>query len=351
MIHVMIMAGGKGTRFWPLSRQAKPKQFLSILDDQSLLETTMNRVSGISDNQRTWVLGSQSHRDMFDSLDLSVDPQYLLLEPFGKNTAACIAWGACEALKEDSDAICVVLSADAWINSSEGFCQTIQQAVDVVKQDDALVTIGIPPTRPHPGYGYIAVDTKKGNTNNTGYSVTAFKEKPSIDQAQSYIDQGYYWNAGMFVWRASRIMDCIKRHLPTHYDVIHSFTGKGIRAAADVSDYYSQLESISIDYGVLEHEVDNMVLIPAQFQWDDIGSWSSLAPHFSQDSNQNASKHDLMAHHSHRNIVMSPKGKKVVLAHVDDLIIVDTDDALLILPKEHDQAIKDIYDKLESEFQ
>ena len=348
MIHVMIMAGGKGSRFWPLSRHHKPKQFLSILGDRSLLETTLSRVDGLASDQHNWILGSALHQDNLNRICADIDDLSILLEPCGRNTAACIAWGAFEALKQDPDAICVVLSADAWVDSSAGFRETLQLAIDVVKQKDSLVTIGIPPTRPHTGYGYISVDTSADGI----LPVQSFTEKPNLEEAASYLAQGsYYWNAGMFVWRAQHILDCIQRHLPHHYDCIKSFTNQDIRDPKQLLSYYEALEPISIDYGVLEHETANMVLIPARFAWDDIGNWSSLASYLPQDESQNASNHDMVAVNSHRNMVFSESNKKIVLGHVDDLIVVDTEDALLILPKEHDQSIKQIYDNLESEYQ
>tara|TARA_B100000427_G_scaffold238551_1_gene201463 strand:- start:12115 stop:13158 length:1044 start_codon:yes stop_codon:yes gene_type:complete len=347
MIHVMIMAGGKGTRFWPLSRQHKPKQFLSILGDKSLIETTLSRVNHLADQQKTWILGSAVHQANLTNLTADADST-LLLEPCGRNTAACITWGAFEALKEDPNAICVVLSADAWIDSTAGFQQTIQQAIELVNQHDRLVTIGIPPTRPHTGYGYIQV----ADSNDDVFSVTSFTEKPTFEQAQTYLDTGsYYWNAGMFVWRAEHILECIKKHLPAHHHIIQSFTSQNIKDPNELLAYYERLEPISIDYGVLEHETTNMMLLPARFAWDDIGNWSSLASYLPQDEAHNATNSDVLAVNSHRNIVFSDHNKKVVLGHVDDLIVVDTADALLILPKEHDQSIKQIYDKLESEFQ
>ena len=318
-----------------------------------MLVQTVNRLDGLVPVENVFVVTNSEQRDAV--LDTCPDllPERVVGEPEGRDTAAAVALSALLVQRENPSAAFAMLPADHVIEDGAGFRSVLKSSFETAERNDFLVTIGIKPTFPSTGYGYLCRGVEVEQAGGRAVSrVDRFVEKPDLPTAEEYLQEGgYFWNAGMFVWRASRIMDCIKRHLPTHYDVIHSFTGKGIRAAADVCDYYSQLESISIDYGVLEHEVDNMVLIPAQFQWDDIGSWSSLAPHFSQDSNQNASKHDLMAHHSHRNLVMSPKGKKVVLAHVDDLIIVDTDDALLILPKEHDQAIKDIYDKLESEFQ
>ena len=350
MIHVMIMAGGTGTRFWPMSRKKKPKQFLSIIDDDSLLESTLKRVEGISVDQNVWILGNASHSQLLQSFSGYVDSSQCLLEPCSRNTAACITWAAFEALKEDPDAICVVLSADAWIDSDLGFCQTLQQAIAAVSDQDALVTVGIPPTRAHTGYGYLAVQDAHDNQRDL-FHVTSFKEKPSLEQAQTYVDHGYYWNAGIFVWRAKHILDCIQRHLPSHYKTIQTFTQQHLRDPNQIVPYYESLESISIDHAVLEHETKDMLLIPAQFNWDDIGNWSSLASYLPQDSSQNAANHEILAFNSHRNIVLGKHHKKVVLSHVDDLIVVDTDDALLILPKNKDQTIKDIYDSLEAELQ
>jgi mannose-1-phosphate guanylyltransferase len=345
MVHVMLMAGGKGTRFWPLSRQNQPKQFLSILDDQSLLDTTLQRIEGLYPNQKTWILGSEAHHDVLSNYS---DRAELLLEPQGRNTAACITWACLEVLKEDPEAICIVLSADAWVDSVTGFQSTLRKACDLVTHNECVVTIGIPPTRPHTGYGYIGTNT----TSESIYNVKTFTEKPDLSQAQAYLDEGnYYWNAGMFVWKADVILNCIKTHLPHHYETLQSFTKKNTKDPQVLAPYYDVLEPISIDYGVLEHISQNMVLVEAEFTWDDIGNWSSLTKYLPNDTSQNASNTSLLMHNSHRNIVFSQQKKKVVLAHMDDIIVVDTPDALLILPKEHDQDIKTLYDSLDPELQ
>ena len=267
-------------------------------------------------------------------------------EPFGRNTAACIGWGAFEALKKDPDAICAILSADAWIDPTDKFQQVLLQAVDEVKRSDRVVTIGIPPTRPHTGYGYIEVEKSSPGC----VPVKSFVEKPQLEQAKTYIQAGtYYWNAGIFVWSAKKIISCLKQYMPKHYEVIKEFTSKGIHQPDEVAAYYEQLEPISIDYGIMEHISDDISLIPASFNWSDIGNWSSLEEFLPKDEQGNATKGNVLTHDCSGNIIVGNK-RLIALGHVNDLIVIDSDDAILILPKTKDQSIKSIYEKLDQSY-
>jgi len=340
------MAGGKGTRFWPLSREKKAKQFLTMVGDKPMIAATFDRVVGLTKKEHRWILGNHIQSEQLDQFTNYVNPNQILREPFGKNTAACIGWAAFEALKKDPDAVCVMLSADAWIEPISAFQTVLQQAVAEVQQTDSVVTIGIPPTRPHTGYGYIEV----AQSSPGCVPIKSFVEKPDLATAQQYLksDQ-FFWNAGIFVWSAKKIIDCLKRYMPHHYSVIKSFTDQHLLDPAQIAPYYEQLEPISIDYGVMEHISDQIKLIPATFSWSDIGSWGSLEEYLPKDSQNNAIKGNVLAVKSQGNIVVSDK-RLVALGYVDDLIVIDSDDALLILPKDQDQAIKSIYEQLDQQY-
>ncbi len=343
MLHVMIMAGGKGTRFWPMSRAKKAKQFLTVIGEKSLIEYTLDRIEPLTEMSQRWILGSATQTDSLAPLSQRVPQRHILREPIGKNTAACIGWAAFEALKQDPEAICVVLPADAWITPDNAFHETIKMGVEEVRVNNSVVTIGIPPTQPHTGYGYIEVHDR----SQPIMPVVSFTEKPGHDKAQAYLQSGrYFWNAGIFIWKASKIISCLQRYLPEHYEQLKAFTDAGHYEPEAIKPFYQTLDPISIDYGVMEHIGDDIRLIPASFQWSDIGNWSSLESFLPKDASDNASSGNLLAYKSHGNIVVSDK-RLVALGCVDNLIVVDTQDAILILPKESDQDIKHIYEQLD----
>lgn len=342
MVHVLIMAGGKGSRFWPLSRQKKAKQFLSIVGEKTLIEYTINRIVPLCDKEQRWILGNHSQAEHLSSLEQLVPPSNILAEPLGKNTAACIAWAAMEIEKKDPTATCVVVPADAWIEDSTAFLADITTAIKIATTTQQVVTLGIKPTTPHTGYGYIDVVDQEGQIGR----VRSFKEKPTDVQAQSYLEaETYYWNAGIFVWQIQTLLPLLQTYLPDHYRLIRAFTTQGLRSPAAVQPFYDQLDAISIDYGIMEHIADQMAVVLATFSWDDIGSWAALESYLPQDEQANAHKGTVVAHNSTGNIIVADK-KVVALAHVHNLIIVDTPDALLILPKDKDQEIKALYEQL-----
>jgi len=342
------MAGGKGTRFWPFSRLKTPKQFLTVLGDKPLIDYTLDRVTTFCDLDNCWLLANHEQSEYLDTIR-SIKQENILREPFGKNTAACIIWGAFEALKRDPDAILVNVSADAWINDDAAFSDSIKKAIAEVEANNSVVTIGIPARSAHTGYGYIQVNKEQMQADIQ--SVLSFTEKPDEATANAYIKAGnYFWNAGIFVWRASTLLQLAKEHLPTHYDLLKSMSDAELSNADDLSLYYGQLENISIDYGILEKIEGAIKLVPARFDWDDIGSWASLEQYLEKDAFQNAIRGSVISIDSNRNIIFSNKDKLIALSHINDCIIVDSDDALLIVPKAQDQHIKAIYDKLPEQY-
>lgn len=338
-LHVVILAGGKGSRFWPLSRQKKGKQFLSIIESKSLIESTIDRINSFPESKTTWVVGNQDQSDFLDDLDVD----HILLEPEGKNTAASIGWAALSIYQIDSDARMLVVPADHFIRPALAFHNTIKLALNHLNTHDHLLTFGIVPTSPHTGYGYI-----EAPCNGTDIlSVKQFTEKPNTQTALSFIEsENYYWNSGIFVWRASLIINLLKQHLPQTYSILN-----GIVTNKDsLVDGYAKLDNPSIDVAILEKSSAQTRLIKASFQWSDIGSWGALTDFWDRDDNQNSFKGKVTAINSHGNTVYSPK-KLVGLAHVNDLIVVDSDDAILVAHKDHDQAVKALYDQLDHDYQ
>ncbi|NQY74620.1 MAG: NTP transferase domain-containing protein [Candidatus Margulisbacteria bacterium] len=344
MIQVVIMAGGIGTRFWPLSRKRLAKQFLHIIDHKSLLEHTLDRLSGFVENQNIWVVGNHDQSKHLKPLLQSIPEDQVLLEPMGKNTAPCIGWAATELLKKDPDATMVVLPADHFIKDIDSFQNTLRQAVEHVGTSHDLLTIGIQPTHPHTGYGYIEAQ----DTQSPLSSVKRFREKPGLEQAELFLKTGgFYWNSGIFVWRADTILDLIKTYLPHNHSVLQS-----INSLKHDSDYqnnlaacFEQFQNISIDYGIMEHAVEQTVVLKAGFDWSDVGNWNALDSFWEKDNQQNAVKGHYLGLNSNNNIIYSSK-RLVSTINVSNFIIIDSEDALLILPKSSDQEIRKLYEKL-----
>lgn len=339
MFHVVIMAGGKGTRFWPLSRAKKAKQFLQIVGDKTLLAHTISRVASIA-LENIWVIGNRSQSQELNKTGNAIPKNHLLKEPFGCNTAPSIALAAIALLRQDPEAIMAVLPADHMIDSPSRFRSILKKAYQHVRRHDDFVTIGIPPSFPHTGYGYIEATDKTLAMS----PVLRFCEKPDTDTAQTFVDQGnFYWNAGIFVWRAKSILSAIYDLMPemrAGIDILMTdgITGKSLDAA------YKLFPSISIDYAVMEKSAARTKVLAATFGWDDIGNWGAMSQYWPKDAHNNASCGTLMTINSHHNVVYSQK--MVTLIDVDNLVVVDTADALLIVPKSSDQKIRDLYEKL-----
>lgn len=343
MIHAVIMAGGKGTRFWPLSRAKKPKQFLSLIGQKTMLDQTVERMGSLVNQETVWVVGSESQKPCFDDVEYSFLPSNLLLEPCGRNTAAAVGWAAFEIAKKDPDAVMVVLSADSWVNDNVLFRQAIEQAVDVVQAEDVLVTFGISPTSPHTGYGYIEC----GDALESGvFHVSDFKEKPDLQTAVSYLNQGnYLWNSGNFVWKTSTYLELLGTYLPNHVE-----TFENMFLTKDLS-LYETLEDISLDYAILEQAKERIRVIKAPYAWNDVGNWTALSDLLPQDRDGNTTQGtSYLGVRSSGNIIVGQSSKKLIsTVDMHDVIIVDTEEALLVLPVESNQDIKVLYNQLPDE--
>lgn len=350
MIYAVIMAGGKGTRFWPLSRSVKAKQFLNVIGETSLLHQTVLRLSPLVSAEHIWVVGSDSQAALLTEHKNGVPDDQLLFEPAMKNTAACIGWAAFKLIEKDPDAIMVVLPSDHIIKESAKFRIIIKKAIQLVQSQNCLVTIGVQPTEAHTGYGYIEAE---GAPIDDVYKVSAFHEKPDAEKARIFVESGrYFWNAGMFVWKAKKIIDLIHLYMPEHYRILSDIAKikPGRTYDSHLKTLYEQFTPISIDYGIMEKAFRETMVIKADFTWSDIGSWTALETFWERDRNQNAHRGELMALDSRRNVVYSDK-RLVALIDVNDLVVVDTDDALLILPKSSDQKIRELVKNLPEQYQ
>jgi mannose-1-phosphate guanylyltransferase len=341
----VIMAGGSGTRFWPKSRKALPKQFLNILGDKSMLQMTMMRLLPLTGKQNITIVGNKEHASLLAQQAKDIANVSLILEPVGRNTAACIATAAFLLLQKDPESILVILPADHWITDDREFTDTLLQAARIAHETGGIITIGIPPAFPATGYGYIRVNAGSG-----GVKVEAFVEKPDVKTAKSYLASGdYFWNSGIFVCKTSAILREIETHLPELYFPLKALsTCKTKETIIEFIDrVYPSLPDISIDFGVME-KTDKAYLVKAEFGWSDVGSWDALYTLSKKNAQGNVSKGPVLLEDCSGCFVDS-SGRLLAGVGLEDLIIIDTDDAALIVPRGRSQDVRDIVQRLRDE--
>jgi mannose-1-phosphate guanylyltransferase len=350
---VIIMAGGVGSRFWPLSRREKPKQFLDILGTgETLIQQTFRRFKSTCPEENIFVVTSAEHKDLAIE-QLGIAPSNVLAEPFRRNTAPCLAYGTFRILKENPDAVIAVTPADHLIIKEEKFCNVIQESMDFVGKNDALLTLGIKPDRPETGYGYIQADRKKPvNGFDNLLKVKTFTEKPDIDLAKIFIQSGdFYWNSGIFIWNIKSILSAFEKHLP---DMFAAFDeGKKLFGTRQEKTFigrtYTECKSISIDYGIME-KADNVYVMCTDIGWSDLGTWSSLYEHSVADKNGNVIvSGNVFSYDNRGNIFNISPDKVAVIQGLKDYIVVEADGVLLIVKKEEEQNIKNYLEDVKKE--
>lgn len=345
-LYAAILAGGIGSRFWPLSRETTPKQLLKVVGDESLLKCTIRRLQPLVPPERVMIVTNARQAEIirlhltYDHASHAPAPGYVI-EPMGRNTAAAIALAAIDLYRKDPDAIMAVLPADHVIEDGKPFRAALKAALKAAR-DGHLVTFGIVPTHPETGYGYIkSVPRAFKKIDGFGIrNVERFVEKPDARRARQYLkDGGYYWNSGIFLWKASRILDEMKEHLPETYESLTSFSdAEGLSAA------YKTLKDISIDHAILEKAKD-VVVIPANFPWSDMGSWSSFNTVLKPDAEGNIVRGRVVDIGSKNSIVLGCD-RAVATIGLKDMIIVDTPDATLVCPRERAQEVKEVVNVL-----
>ena len=346
-LHAVIMAGGKGTRFWPASRAHRPKQILSVAGPDPMIRATVDRILPLAPPERVLVVTGAEHADVLRDLLPDLPPENILVEPLGRNTAPCIGLAALAVHKANPGGVMLVLPADHAIGKADEFRRLARIGADLAARRDVLVTLGITPTRPETGYGYIEAGPPLSPPDEAARPVLRFHEKPDLSRAREYLERGgFFWNSGMFIWRAGLILDWMEKLLPELARGLNTLAA-GIGRPGfkdDIARIYPDLPSVSIDYGVME-QADNVVVLPADIEWNDVGSWTSAAEHWPQ-VHGNAIKGEILALDSQGCIVYGPE-KLVALLGVEDLVVVDTRDALLICPKERAQDVRLIVRELE----
>lgn len=341
--HVVIMAGGIGSRFWPMSTPEYPKQFIDVMGvGKSLIQLTVERFKGICPKENFWVVTSEKYVDIVKEQLPQIPAQHILAEPEARNTAPCIAYACWKIRKEFPQANIVVTPSDALVIDTAEFARCIAVALEKTADSQAIVTLGMMPTRPETGYGYIAA---QGEADAKGIcEVEAFKEKPDVETAKGYLAAGnYFWNAGIFVWNADTITNAIRRYAPQIAGVMDElepalFTDK---EAEELKRLFPTCEKISIDYAVMEKAEDIFVL-PAEFGWSDLGSWGSLRTLLPQDEAGNAKVGGRVDMYNCRNcVVHAAEEKRVVLEGLDGYIVAEKNGQLLVCRLSEEQRIKD----------
>lgn len=349
--YVAIMAGGVGSRFWPASREALPKQFLDILGNgKSLLRLTFERFLNLTSADHIFIVTNGKYKALVKEHLPELSDNQILCEPSRNNTAPCIAYTAYKLQQLDADANLVIAPSDHLIGGEALFLDNVRKALAFTAQEEALVTLGIAPDRPHTGYGYIQfADAKTDGI----YKVKRFTEKPKLEVAKEFLASGdYLWNAGIFVWRASTVLAAFERYQPE----ICALLGKDLscyntdKEQAYIDEMYPQTPSISVDYAIMEN-ADNVYTIPAQFSWSDLGAWGSLHGEVAKDEQGNAVQATkAIVHDTHNSLVRLPNDKLAVIAGLDDYIVVDEGDVLLICPKSREQEIKVLRKEVEQQY-
>lgn len=349
MLHAVILAGGSGTRFWPQSRRALPKQFLRFGGERTLLQETVERCRAFIPLERTWIVTGSDYsattaRQLPDLRDGNV-----LIEPCGRNTAPCIGLAAIQLLATDPDAVMLVMPADHVIRTADQFQTTVEQAVAVVQQSpESLVLFGAPPTYPATGFGYIQRGTEWPNQPGI-FRVATFREKPDLATAEQYVAaKEFFWNCGLFVWRAATILEQIERHQPeigTRLKRLQAAIGTE-KWNETLSAEFPQMPSISIDYAVLER-ANSVAVIPATFNWDDVGSWQALARLLPADADGNTVSGSFCGLNSTGCIVRTSDKHLVATFGVRDLVIVQTPDATLVADKRDENSLRQLLAELE----
>lgn len=339
MLCALIMAGGKGERFWPLSTDEKPKQFLNLIGKESMIQHTVKRLKGIIPLERIFIVTANIYKDLIKEHIPNIHNENIILEPQGKNTAPCIALSAFYIRERYEDATIVVLPSDHLILDEEKFRNVIKKGEKFIENNnEAIITIGIKPTRPDTGYGYIQTLSDELSENKYDIKlVKSFKEKPCLRDAEIYFkEKQYLWNSGMFIWKSSNIIRLTKKFLPEMYEIINNIN---INDDKDIKEKYNDVQAISIDYGIME-KAKNIYVIPADFGWDDLGSWNSLSRYKDTDENNNVIDGRVAMLSSHDNIIQT--NKKTYLLGVENLIIIETENEIMVANRDNISSIKEL---------
>ncbi len=351
--YALIMAGGIGSRFWPISRTAHPKQFIDILGTgKTLIQQTYDRFLKIVPKENIFILTNESYIKLVQEQLPDLDDSQILAEPIMRNTAPCIAYGSHKILKLNPEASIVVAPSDHLIMDSEEFTRCINKSLETASNHDCLISLGIKPSRPDTGYGYIQYNTKK--IGDDFFMVKTFTEKPNKELAKTFVQSGdFLWNAGIFVWSVKSILNAFKKYLPEMNEIFRE--GEAIYNTPEEQEFvrtaFSQCTNLSIDYGIME-KAENVYVLPSEFGWSDLGTWASVYDLSEKDYVGNAviPSEMVIMYDSSNCMVNVPKGKLVIMQGLHDFIVVEDNNTLLICPRSEEQEIKQIVGDVKQRF-
>ncbi len=340
--YAVIMAGGVGSRFWPVSTQENPKQFHDMLGTgKSLIQNTYARFEKIIPKENILIATNQRYKDLVLQHLKGIDENQILLEPAMRNTAPCVLYSTMKIKNLNENALVVMAPSDAFIADETEFVKNIQTAFDACEKEDILMTLGIKPSNPNTGYGYINFEDSSKEIKK----VKKFTEKPDLETAKTFVEQGdYLWNAGIFIWSVESVLKSFEQSLPQMCSLFSA--GNSVWNTKEernfIAENYEKSENISIDYGIME-QAQNVYVLPVDFGWNDLGTWGSLFEKLPKDVYNNAVVNaKSLFKDSHDNIVRTQKGKKIIVQGLSDYIIVENEDTILIFPKSKEQDIKQI---------
>lgn len=347
--YAVIMAGGVGSRFWPVSTQQFPKQFHDMLGKgQSLIQRTFDRINDIVPSSNILIATNQRYEELVLEQLPKASKNQLLLEPTMRNTSPCILYAALKIYNQNPDGVMLVAPSDHWIDNEAEFTRNIQTSFKACSEDDILMTLGIQPDSPNTGYGYIQFEDASSEIKK----VKNFTEKPNLETAEQFLESGdYLWNAGIFVWSVKSIIKAFEKSLPKMLSLFNATNVYNTEAEADfINENYKNAENISIDFGIMER-AHNVHVLPVDFGWNDLGTWGSLYNKLDKDTNNNATVgSETIFRDANGNMVRTQSGKRVVIQGLSDYIIVEKEDVLLICPKKDEQDIKQIVNNVKEDF-
>lgn len=345
--YCIIMAGGIGSRFWPISRRSTPKQFLDILGTgKSFIRHTYERFAKVIPAENFLVVTNSSYMEQVLEHIPEITAHQVLCEPVGRNTAPCIAYAAWRLKAVNPTATMIITPADHLILNEEEFCNVITEAAEFAEERDAMLTIGIHPNRPDTGYGYIQIENQSETSNPAIYQVKTFTEKPNLELAKTFVESGeFFWNSGIFIWKTETILQNFSEFLP---DLQQQFASIAPyydtpREQEHIEQIYPECRNISIDFGIME-KAHNVFVRCSDFGWSDIGTWGSLYQHSPKDANGNVESQQCMLYDTHGCIIKTARNKLTVIEGLKDYIVVDHNNVLMICPKSNEQNIKKFID-------
>lgn len=341
-ITCVIMAGGKGERFWPKSRTNLPKQFLNISGNKSMIQQSISRLEKLIDITQIFIVTNELYAELIKAQIPHLPHENIIIEPVGRNTAPCIGLASIMIEEKFPDSTMIVIPSDHIIENEEGFVKILETAVEVAQDNGNLVTLGIQPTYPETGYGYIESSNQSQQINDLSvHKVNKFVEKPDLETAQSYLESGnFFWNSGIFVWKIETIRRYIQDLMPDMHDILETMKTvlNSPERNAIIRAEFLKMPDQSIDYGIME-KVNNIYVIPCVFGWDDVGSWTALERISELDENGNVIKGNILNLDT-KHCIIESNGKLIATLGIENLIIVDTEDVTLICTKDKAQEVK-----------